>query len=156
MVQTRGQQTGDQSPSGRGALRGVTAEGDGAATTVSSGNTLKCAVSAPGAVNSAAVSMGGNAGREGPVSPAGTGLPISVSVSVPRGVSAHPPGIVFQAGDGDPKLENMIIHLYFLHKRWSKSPFIYTAITSVCRLKVSPSLSLPRIEYLMTFVLDQR
>ncbi len=41
MVQTIGQQTKDQCPPGRGALQGVTAEGDAVATTVSSGNTLK-------------------------------------------------------------------------------------------------------------------
>ncbi len=97
MVQTRGQQTGDQSPPGRGALRGVTAEGDAVATTVSSGNTLKHAVSAE---HSAAILADGGSGRDDPVSPAGAGSPTSASVSVPRGVSAHPLGIVSQAGDG--------------------------------------------------------
>ncbi len=100
MVQTRGQQTGDQSPPGRGALRGVTAEGDTVATTVSSGNTLKHAVSAPSAEHSAVIPAGGGSGQEGSVSPAGTGSPTSASVSVPRGVSAQPLGIVSQAANG--------------------------------------------------------
>ena len=47
MVQTRGQQTGDQSPPGCSTLWGVTVKEDAVATTVSSGNTLKHAVSAP-------------------------------------------------------------------------------------------------------------
>ncbi len=55
MVQTRGQQTGDQSPPVRATLRGSTAEGDAVATAVSSGNTLKHAVSAPSAEHSATV-----------------------------------------------------------------------------------------------------
>ena len=55
MVQTRDQQTGDQSPLGRGTLRVVTAEGDAASTAVTSGNTLKHAVSAPSAEHSAAI-----------------------------------------------------------------------------------------------------
>ncbi len=59
MVQTRGQQIGDQSTSGRGALQGITAEGDMVATTVSSGNTLKHAVSAPSAEHSVTVPVGG-------------------------------------------------------------------------------------------------
>ncbi len=58
MVQTRGQQTGDQSPSGHGALKGVNAEGDAASTAVTSGNTLKHAVSAPSTEYSAAVLAG--------------------------------------------------------------------------------------------------
>ncbi len=94
MVQTRGQQTGDQSPPGRGALWGITAEGDVVAITVSSGNTLKHAVSAPSAEHSS------GSGWEGPVSPAATGSPTPASVSVPRGMSTHPLGIVFQDGDG--------------------------------------------------------
>ncbi len=40
MVQTKSQQTGDQSSPGRGVLQGVTAEGDVFAIAVSSGNTL--------------------------------------------------------------------------------------------------------------------
>ncbi len=76
MVQTRGQQTGDQSPPGLGALRGITAEGDAVAATVSSGTTLKHAVSAPSAEHSASVPAGGGSGREGPVSPVGTESPI--------------------------------------------------------------------------------
>ncbi len=68
MVQTRGQQTGDQSPSSCGALRGVTAEGDAASTTVTSGATLKPAVSVPSTEHSADVLMG--PGRDEPVFPA--------------------------------------------------------------------------------------
>ncbi len=71
MVQTRGQQTGDQSPSGHGALRGITAEGHTASPAVTSGNTLKHTVSAPSTEHSAAVLAGGGSGREEPVSPAG-------------------------------------------------------------------------------------
>ncbi len=67
MVQTRGQQTGDQSPSSRGALRGVTAEGDAASTAVTSGATLKSAVSVPSTEASAAVLAGGGSGKDGPV-----------------------------------------------------------------------------------------
>ncbi len=92
MVQTRGQQTGVQSPSGYGALWGVTAEGNAVATTVSSGNTLKHAVSAPSTEHSTAVPVGGGSGREGLVSPAGAGSPTSASVSIPRGMSTQPLG----------------------------------------------------------------
>ncbi len=74
MVQARGQQTGDHPP-GRGALRGITAEGDVVVTTVSSGNALKNAVSVPSAEHSAAVLAGSGSGREEPVSPAGAGSP---------------------------------------------------------------------------------
>ena len=100
MVQTRGQQTGDQFPPGRGTLRGVTAEGDAVATTVSSGNTLKHAVSLPSTEHSAAVLVGSGSGRYSPVSPAGARSPTSASVSVPRGRSVQPPGIISHAGDG--------------------------------------------------------
>ncbi len=72
MVQTRGQQTGDQSPPSRGALCSVTAEGDVVATTISSGNNLKHAVSVPGAKYSTAVLAGGGSGWEEPVSPSGS------------------------------------------------------------------------------------
>ena len=82
MVPTRGQQAGDQSPSSRGALRGVTAEGDAASTAVTSGATLKPAVSVPSTEHSAAVLAGGGSGRDGPVSPLGAGSPNTISVSV--------------------------------------------------------------------------
>ncbi len=100
MAQTRGQQTGDRSPPGRGALLGVIAEDDVVATTVSSGNTLKHAFSVPSTEHGAAIPDGGGSGREGPLSPAGTGSPTPASVSGPRGVSTYPLGIVSQAGDG--------------------------------------------------------
>ncbi len=100
MVQTRGQQTGDQSPPAHGTVWGITAEGDAVATTVSSGNTLKHAVSPLSAEHSTTVPAGGGSGREGPVSLVGTGLPTSASVSILVGVSAQPLGIVSQAGDG--------------------------------------------------------
>ncbi len=99
-MQTRGQQSGDQSPLGRGALRGITAEGDAVATAVSLGNTLKHGVSAPSTEHSAAVLAGGGSGQEEPVSPLGAGSPTPVSVSVPMGSSAHPLGVVSHAGDG--------------------------------------------------------
>ncbi len=100
MVQTRGQQTGDQSPSGCGALRGVTAEADAASTDVTSGNTLKYAVSAPSAEHSPAVLAGGGSGWEEPVSLLGAVSPTTVSVSVPMGASAQPLGVISQAGNG--------------------------------------------------------
>ncbi len=53
MVQTRGQQAGNQSPLGNGALSGITAEGDEVATTVCSGNALKHTVPAPDADHNA-------------------------------------------------------------------------------------------------------
>ncbi len=99
-MQTRGQQTGDQSLPGRGALQGITAEGDVVATTVSSVNTLKHAVSAPSAEHSAPILVGGDSGWDDPVSPSGAGSPTSASVTVPRGVNAQPLGIVSHAGDG--------------------------------------------------------
>ncbi len=52
MVQTTGQQAGDQSPLGSGALRGVTAERDAVAKTVCSRNALKHTVPAPSADHS--------------------------------------------------------------------------------------------------------
>ncbi len=101
MAQTTGQKTGDQSPSGCGALRGITAEGDAASTAVTSGNTLKHAVSAPGAEHSAAVLAGGGSGRDEPVSPlVDSGSSTTISVSVPMGASALPSGVVSQAGSG--------------------------------------------------------
>ncbi len=66
------------------SLRGVTAEGDVVATTVSSRNTLKHAVPAPSTEHSVAVLAGGGSGREGPVSSAGAGTTTPVSVSIPR------------------------------------------------------------------------
>ncbi len=112
MVQTRGQQNGDQSPPGCGTLWGVTAEGDVVATTVSSGNTLKHAVSAHSAEHIATVPRGMCAGQEGLVFLAGTGSSTQAGVSVrengrecvdgvnvPRGISAHPLGAVPHAGD---------------------------------------------------------
>ncbi len=100
MVQTRGQQTRDQSPSSRGALRGVTAEGNAASTTVTSGATLKHAVPVPSTEHSAAVLVGGGSGRDGPVSPLGAGSPDTISVSIPMGTSALTKGVVSKAGDG--------------------------------------------------------
>ncbi len=100
MVQTRGQQTEDQSPPGRGALRGVTAEGDTASTTVTSRNTLKHAVSAPSAEHSTAVLAGGGSGWDEPVTPLGAGSPTTVSVNDPKGASVHPLGVVSQAENG--------------------------------------------------------
>ena len=94
MVQTRGQQTGDQSLSVHGALLGVTAEGDAASTAVSSGSTLKHAVPAPSAEHSAAVLAGGGSGWNEPVSPT------TISVSVPMGASVQPLDVVSQAGNG--------------------------------------------------------
>ena len=95
MVQTRGQQTGDQSPSSCGALRGVTAEGDAASTAVTSGATLKPAVSVPSTEPSAAVLAGGGTERDGPVSSLGAGSSNITSVSTPMGASALP-----RVGDG--------------------------------------------------------
>ena len=89
MVQTRGQQTGDQSPSSRGALRGVTAEGNAASTAATSGATLKPAVSVPSTEHSAAILAGGGFGRDGPVSPLGAGSLDTISMSAPMGASAH-------------------------------------------------------------------
>ncbi len=100
MVQTRGQQTGDQSPSSCGALRGVTAEGDAASTTVTSGATLKPAVSVPNTEHSAAVLEGGGSGQDGPVSPLGAGSSHTISVSAPMGALAPTMGVVSKAGDG--------------------------------------------------------
>ncbi len=107
MVQTRGQQTGDQSPSGCDALRGVTAEGDAASTTVSFGNTLKHAVSAPSAEHSAAILAGGGSGWEETVSLLGAGSPTTVSFSVPMGASAKPLGIASHAGDREKKTDRL-------------------------------------------------
>ncbi len=97
MVQTRGQQTGEQSPSGRGALRGITAEGDTASTAVTLGNTPKHAVSAE---HSAAILADGDSGRDEPVAPHGAGSPTTIGVSIPMGTRAHPSGVVLQAGNG--------------------------------------------------------
>ncbi len=100
MVQTRGQETGDQSPSSRGALRGITAEGNAASTTVTSGATLKPAVSVPSTEHSAAVLAGGGSGRDRPVSPLGAGSPNTISVKAPMGTSALTTGVVSKTGDG--------------------------------------------------------
>ena len=99
MVQTRGQQTGDQSPLDRGTLWGVTAEGDAASTAATSGSTLKHAVSVPSAEHSTAVLVGGGSGRDEPVSPLGAGSPTTLGVSVPMGASAQPLGVIPQAGN---------------------------------------------------------
>ena len=100
MVQSRGQQTRDQSPSSRGALRGVTAEGDAASTAVTSGATLKPAVLVPSTEPSAAVLAGGGSGRDEPVSLLGAGSSHPISVSAPMGTSVLTTGIAPQAGDG--------------------------------------------------------
>ncbi len=100
MVQTRGQQTGDQSPSSRSALRGVTAEGDAASIAVTSGATLKPAVSVPSTEPSAAILMGGGSGRAGPVSPQGAGSSHTISVSAAMGPSELAMGVTPKAGDG--------------------------------------------------------
>ena len=81
MVQTRGQQSGDQSPSSRGTLRGVTAEGDAASIAVTSGATLKPVVSVSNTETSAAVLAGSSAGRDSSVSPLGAGSSHTISVS---------------------------------------------------------------------------
>ncbi len=93
MVPTRGQQAGDQSPSSRGALRGVTAEGD-------PGTTLKPAVSVPSTEHSAAILAVSGSGRDGPVSPLGAGFPDTISMSTPMGASTLTMGIAPKAGDG--------------------------------------------------------
>ncbi len=100
MVQTRGQQTEDQSPSSRGALRGITAEGDAASIAVTSGATLKPTVSVSNAETSAAVLAGSGSGRDGPVSPQGAGSSHSVSASAPTGASALITSITPRVGDG--------------------------------------------------------
>ena len=100
MVQTRGQQTGDPSPSSCGALRGVTAESDAASTTVTSGVTLKPAVSVPSTEPSAVVLTDGGTGRDGPVSSLGAGFSHTASVSAPTGASALPMSITPRVGDG--------------------------------------------------------
>ncbi len=99
MVQTRAQQTGDQFPSSRGALRGITAEGDAASTTVTSGATLKPAVSVPSTEPSAAVLAGAGSGRDGPVSPLGAGSSHTISVSPPMGASTLTMGVTPKIGD---------------------------------------------------------
>ncbi len=76
------------------------------ATTVSSGNTLKHAVSAPNAEHSATVLVGGGSGRDNPVSQSGAGSTTSASVSGRRGISAHPPGIVSHARDGAKMIDS--------------------------------------------------
>ncbi len=86
--------------SGRGALRDVTTEGDAASTSVTTGNTLKHAVSVPSAEPSAAVLMDGGSGRGEPVSPLGAGSPTTISVSIHMGANAYPCGVVSQAGNG--------------------------------------------------------
>ena len=100
MVQTRGQQTGDQSPSSHGVLRGITAEGDAVSTAVTSGNTLKQAVSVPSTEHSAAVLAGGGSGWDEPAAALGAGSPTTISVSAPKGVSALPSGVISTAGNG--------------------------------------------------------
>ncbi len=107
MVQIRRKQTGDQSPPGCGALWCIAAKGDVVATTVSLGNTLKHAVSAPSAEHSATVPMGVGAEREDLVSPAGTGSPTQTSTSVLRGVSAHSLGAISPAGDRANMTDNL-------------------------------------------------
>ncbi len=100
MVQTRGQQTGDQSPSSRGTLWGVTAEGDAASTAVTSGATLKPAVSVPSTEHSTAVPADSGSQWDAPVSPLGAGSPDTISVSARRGTSMLTTGITPKAGDG--------------------------------------------------------
>ncbi len=100
MVQTRGQQTGDQPRSSRGALRGVTAEGDAASTAVTSGATLKPEVSVPRTEPHAIALMVGGTGRDGPVSSLGIGSSHTTSVSAPMGVSALTMSITPRAGYG--------------------------------------------------------
>ena len=100
MVQTRVQQTGDQSPPSRGAPRSITAEGDAASTAVTSGATLKPAVSVPSTEPSVAVLTGSNSEREGPVSPLGAGSSQTSSVSAPMGASALTMSVTPTIGDG--------------------------------------------------------
>ncbi len=100
MVQTRSQQTGDQFPSSHGALWGVTAEGDAASTTVTSGATLKHAVSVPSTEHSATILVGGGSGWDKTVSPLGAGSSTTISVSTPIGTSTLTTGVVPKGGDG--------------------------------------------------------
>ncbi len=124
MVQTRGQQTGDQSPPGLVALQGITAEGDMVAMTVSSGNTLKQTVPVPGADHSAFLRQPSFlrehnfpqralTDQESLTPPQGVGSltqdSVSArenrcehadSVSVPRGMNTHLLGATPHAGDG--------------------------------------------------------
>ena len=134
MVQTRGQQTRNQSPPGRGTLQGANAEGDTVATTVSSGNTLKQEVSAPSAEHNATVPMVTCAGQEGLVSPVETGSPTQAGVnarengrecvddvSAPKGMSVHPLGTISQAGDGvrmTDRLQKTVAVLASMASRW--------------------------------------
>ncbi len=99
MVQTRGQQSGDQSPSSRGTLRGVTAEGDAGSTPVASGNTLKHAVSVPSTEHSTGILAGGGSGRDEPVAPLGAGSPTTIRVSATMGASALTMGVAPKDGD---------------------------------------------------------
>ncbi len=99
-MQTRGQQTGDQSPLDRGTLWGVTAEGDTASTAATSGSTLKHAVSAPSAEHSAAVLAGGSSGRDEPVAPLGAGSPTTLSVNASMSARAIPSGVVSHTENG--------------------------------------------------------
>ncbi len=98
-MQTRGQQTGDQSPSSHGTLRSVTAESDAASTAVTSGATLKPAVLVPSTEPSAAALASGGSGRDGPVSPLGAGFFHTISVSAPMGASALIMGVTPKVGD---------------------------------------------------------
>ena len=100
MVQTKGQQTRDQSPPSHGTLRGVTVEGDAASTAVTSGATLKPTVSVPSTEPSIAILTGGDSGSNGPVSPQGAGSFHTSSVSAPMGVSALTTSITPRVGDG--------------------------------------------------------
>ncbi len=90
----------DQSPSSRGALQGVTAEGDAASTAVTSGATLKPAVSVSSTESSTFVLTDGGSGRDGPVTLLGAGSSHATSVSAPMGANALTTSVTPRAGEG--------------------------------------------------------
>ncbi len=130
MVQTRGQQTEDQSPSSCGTLWGVTAEGDAASAAVTSGATLKPAVSVPSTEHSAAVLAGGGSGWDGPVSPLGAGSSNTISVSAPMGVRALTTGIASKAGDGSVNAGHHVLYSALLSRNPISQPIIYGDLSS--------------------------
>ncbi len=132
MVQTRGQQMGDQSPLSHGALRGVTDEGDAASTAVASGNTLKHAVSAHTAEHSGAVLAGGGSGRDGPVSPLGAGSPTTISVSIPMGIRRRFTGWKRHPDDRQTKGDQRLLW-YRRSGRWFGQHWPPRSIYTVCR-----------------------
>ncbi len=81
MVQSRGQQAGDQYRLGSGTLRDITTEEEAVARTVCSGNALKHTVPAPGADHSANALWGVRADKESLASRKGADSPTHVRVS---------------------------------------------------------------------------